>query len=86
MVGWGIVQMFLLERQKMTVLNVRKFNVQDMTCGHCVGRITKAINALDPQAKVETNVPERKLSVQSGMGVEKLIAAMLDAGYSPVLA
>ena len=30
-----------------------EFNVQDMTCGHCAGRITKAINGVDAGAKVE---------------------------------
>lgn len=28
------------------------FEVNDMTCGHCVGAITKAVGFVDPGAKV----------------------------------
>ena len=33
-----------------------KFNVPDMTCGHCVATVTKAVKALDPVAEVKADL------------------------------
>ena len=32
------------------------FEVKDMTCGHCVGAITKAVEAADPGARVQIDL------------------------------
>ena len=61
-----------------------EFNVQDMTCGHCVGRITKAINALDIRARVEAKIAEKKVSIESDMDADQLAQAIQDAGYTPM--
>lgn len=61
-----------------------EFNVQDMTCGHCVGRITKAINAVDISAKVEATIEEKKILIESDVDVARLMQAIQDAGYTPI--
>lgn len=63
-----------------------EFNVQDMTCGHCAGRITKAINGVDADAKVEIKIEGRTVSVDSKASAAELAAAISDAGYTPQVA
>ena len=60
-----------------------EFNVQDMTCGHCAGRITKAINGVDAGAKVEIKIEGRTVSVESTATAGELADAISDAGYTP---
>jgi copper chaperone len=60
-----------------------EFNVQDMTCGHCVGRITKAIIDVDANAKVDIKIEGRTVSVESKATADELAEAITDAGYTP---
>ena len=61
------------------------FVVNDMTCGHCAGTITKAVQALDPQAKVTIDLPSHRVQVDSRLDAAAISAAMQRAGYTPVL-
>ncbi len=72
-------------------------NVPDMTCGHCVGAVEKAVRSVDPEAKIAVDPeakiavdPEAKIavdleaktaSIESTIGAEAFIAAIEDAGY-----
>ena len=58
-----------------------KFNVPDMSCGHCAGVITQALKALDPQLTLDFDMPARTLQVQSGQPAEALLRALDAAGY-----
>ena len=60
-----------------------EFNVQDMTCGHCAGRITKAIAGVDANAKVDIKIEGRTVSVESKATADELADAIKDAGYTP---
>jgi len=60
-----------------------EFTVQDMTCDHCVGRITRAIKAVDAGAKVDAKIAERKVLIESGLGAEQFAEAIREAGYTP---
>ncbi|MBA2723155.1 MAG: heavy-metal-associated domain-containing protein, partial [Methylibium sp.] len=42
-----------------------EFNIQSMSCGHCVGRVTEAVKSVDPQASVEVDLQTKKVKVQS---------------------
>jgi copper chaperone len=55
-----------------------------MNCGHCTQAITKAIAGLDPQAKVDTDIPKQTVTVTSGLDRKKLSEAIVDAGYDIV--
>jgi len=37
------------------------FEVNDMTCGHCVSSITRAVKALDPAAKVQIDLAAHRV-------------------------
>jgi len=58
-----------------------KFNVPDMSCGHCTAAIEKAITAADANAKVECDLPSRSVAVQSGLDASAVSAAISNAGY-----
>jgi copper chaperone len=60
------------------------FTVKGMNCGHCTQAITKAIAGLDPQAKVDTDIPKQTVTVTSGLDRKKLNEAIVDAGYDIV--
>ena len=62
------------------------FQVNDMTCGHCVATITNAVKALDATATVETDVASHRVNVQSARPAAAIEAAIRDAGYSPMAA
>lgn len=59
------------------------FNVQDMTCGHCVSVITRAIQSVAPAAKVRVDLPSRTVSVQGEVSEVEAKEAIVDAGYTP---
>lgn len=58
-----------------------KFNVPDMTCGHCVAAVTKAIKAVDGAAEVKTDVAGKTVTVESTATAAALSRAMDQAGY-----
>ncbi|MBL8379155.1 MAG: heavy-metal-associated domain-containing protein [Burkholderiales bacterium] len=59
------------------------YQVNDMTCGHCVATITKAVKALDAAAQVDTDLASHQVSVQSNAAPARVEAAIRDAGFTP---
>ena len=61
------------------------FEVQDMTCGHCVSSITKAVLAIDPGAQVTAELATHRVRIEpSGSDSTQLSDAIREAGYTPV--
>ena len=61
------------------------FEVKDMTCGHCVSTITKALKATDRDAKVQIDLATHRVQVEPvSADAEELAEAIKDAGYTPV--
>ncbi|MGZ3181009.1 MAG: heavy-metal-associated domain-containing protein [Telluria sp.] len=58
-----------------------ELNVEGMSCGHCVGRVTRAIQELDPGAKVEVNLAAKKVRVESQAAPQAVAEAVTEAGY-----
>ena len=54
-----------------------------MTCGHCVGAVTKAIQLVDPQAQVEIDLASHRVRVQTTETRDRIVAAVGEAGYVP---
>lgn len=61
-----------------------ELQVEEMSCGHCVNAVTKAVQAIDAQAQVEVDLAQRKVRVQSGAELTQVAAAIGDAGYPVV--
>jgi copper chaperone len=61
------------------------FEVIDMTCAHCVGAITKAVQAIDPAAIVRIELASHRVDVDPGeASPAQLLEAIQQAGYTPV--
>ena len=61
------------------------FQVNDMTCGHCVSSITKAVKALDGRAKVQIDLAAHRVEIEAaGANAVELSDAIKEAGYTPV--
>lgn len=60
-----------------------EFDVQAMSCGHCVGRVTEAVKSADPQARVEVDLAAKKVRVAGAASREAVAAALAEAGYPP---
>ena len=58
-----------------------EFTVPDMSCGHCVGVITKTVQALDATATVSVDLPNRKVTLQTTQDRAHVAAALAEAGY-----
>jgi len=62
-----------------------ELTVADMTCKHCVGRVTAAVHAVDPAATVNIDLASGKVRIDSTADLAPLAAAIDGAGY-PVTA
>jgi copper chaperone len=61
------------------------FDVKDMSCGHCVSTITRALRATDRDARIQIDLAARRVQVEPvSADAEELAAAIQDAGYTPV--
>jgi Cu+-exporting ATPase len=58
-----------------------ELTVEDMTCKHCVGRVTKAVQEIDQQAKVDIDLPTRKVRIDSQANLDRIVQAIDAAGY-----
>ena len=62
------------------------FTVNDMTCNHCAGVITKAVKDVDANAKVEIAVADKRVVIDSALPAQEFAEAITEAGYTPVAA
>jgi len=63
-----------------------EFTVQDMTCGHCAGVITKAVKAIDANATLDIDLARHSVKIDTGADAGKIAEAIRDEGYTPVAA
>lgn len=61
------------------------FQVEDMTCGHCAGRIKGAIEGRLPGTTVTADPDSKRVSVLGSADHEAIKAAVTAAGYTPGL-
>ena len=54
-----------------------------MTCGHCVGVVTKAIKQADPKAVVEIDLGTHRVRVETTEDRARIESAVTEAGYAP---
>ena len=62
------------------------FNVQGMTCGHCVRAVTDAIKGEDPAAEVQIDLAKGEVAVQSQMAADQIIGLIVEEGYTAKVA
>jgi Cu+-exporting ATPase len=58
-----------------------ELTVADMTCKHCVGRVTAAVHAVDPAATVNIDLASGRVRIDSALPLAPMVAAIDGAGY-----
>lgn len=56
-------------------------SIPDMTCGHCRASVTRALTELDPQAKVEVDLPARTARVETTASLQSVLGALGAVGF-----
>ncbi|HVE52582.1 MAG TPA: cation transporter [Ramlibacter sp.] len=62
-------------------MSKQTFQVQGMSCGHCVGAVTQAVKSVDPQAEVNVDLASGKVEVQSAGDPGAIARAIEEEGY-----
>lgn len=61
------------------------FEVNDMTCGHCVSTITKAVKGEDKDATLQFDLATHRVVIEpANASAQELQHAIAEAGYTPV--
>ena len=58
-----------------------ELQVEGMTCGGCVRSVTKSVQSVDSNAKVDVDLPTKKVRVETQATLEAVKSAINDAGY-----
>lgn len=62
------------------------FNVPDMSCGHCVATIEKAVKTADAGAVLTFDLEARKVEITSALDDETLAKTLEAEGYPSTVA
>ena len=62
-----------------------EMNVPDMTCGHCIATIRKAVSGIDQGATCDVDLDAKRVTVGSVLPPSDFVEALEEVGYSPVL-
>ncbi len=60
-----------------------EMTLPDMSCGHCASTVTQTCKLVDPAAKVEVDLPSKKVRIESAEERSGFAEALADAGYPP---
>lgn len=61
------------------------YQVEDMTCGHCAGVITRAVQAVDADARVEVDLGRHLVRVDArSASNDTILQAIQAAGYGAI--
>ncbi|MEX0405789.1 heavy-metal-associated domain-containing protein [Aquibium sp. LZ166] len=58
-----------------------QFHIENMTCGGCARSVTKAVESVDPQARVNADPVTKTVTIVSGASTASISKALADAGY-----
>lgn len=61
----------------------RTYRVRGMTCGHCVGAVTRELGSLDGVSDVQVDLATGDVTVRSGRPLDdaEVAEAIVEAGY-----
>lgn len=58
-----------------------RFNVPDMTCGHCASTVQRAVKMVDDQAEITVDLSRKLVEIRSGAPQQSIGEAIRKAGY-----
>ncbi len=64
------------------MMNMMKFTVPEMSCGHCKAAIEKAVAAADPGAKLVVDLEAKTVEIESRLDEAALKAVLAEEGYT----
>ncbi|MBA2964661.1 MULTISPECIES: heavy-metal-associated domain-containing protein [Ramlibacter] len=59
------------------------FQVNDMICGHCASAISRAVVAVDKNARMDIRIQQKLVRVTGTASAAELAKAIQAAGYTP---
>ncbi|MFH6568221.1 MULTISPECIES: heavy-metal-associated domain-containing protein [Pseudomonas] len=60
---------------------MQTFKVDGMTCGGCVAAVTRAVQAVDKDAKVDVDLASKTVKVDSKVSPLQIIDVITNAGF-----
>lgn len=57
------------------------FQVENMSCQHCVNTVTRVLQALDANARVEVDLAAKQVRVHGGLSADAVIATLTEEDY-----
>lgn len=60
-----------------------EFHIDNMDCGGCARSVTKAIQSVDPQAKVEIDLAAKRVTVATAHAADAIAGRLVEVGYPP---
>jgi copper chaperone len=58
-----------------------ELQVEGMTCGGCANSVKRSVQAVDSNARVEVDLANKKVRVDSGADLNAVKSAIAEAGY-----
>lgn len=58
-----------------------ELTLPDISCGHCVKTVTQTVQALDPAAQVQVDLPTHRVRIETQLPQAEVEAALADEGY-----
>ncbi|MBU7582815.1 MAG: heavy-metal-associated domain-containing protein [Nostoc sp. TH1S01] len=59
-----------------------KLKVPNITCEGCAEKITESIHVMEPDAKVDVNVQDKTVTVESAASEESIKQVIVASGYN----
>jgi copper chaperone len=59
-----------------------RFAIPDMTCQGCVGSVVRAVQGVDPSARVSADLDQHTIVIESAATAGALAAAIAEAGFT----
>ena len=58
-----------------------ELRIESMTCGGCAKSVTRAIQSVDPNARIETDPAARTVKLQTTATLDAVQGVLEEAGY-----
>lgn len=58
-----------------------RFKIPAMTCGGCARSITRAVQSVDPTAKIDTDIAKQLVTIETAANEKSLAEVIQEAGY-----
>jgi copper chaperone len=58
-----------------------RFHIENMNCGGCARSVTKAIESVDPKARVNADTVTKKVTIETDASADSISKVLADAGF-----